>query len=100
MEVALMCVRDDAHSRPSMTEVVHEMNYLTSQRYDPNADRGRDRSAAEEGQTENPRELGETLEETSLLNRIQDRQRAVAEAKMWGETWRDKRRQQTQNVTS
>ncbi|KAK4410024.1 Serine/threonine-protein kinase PBS1 [Sesamum angolense] len=100
MEVALMCVRDDAHSRPSMTEVVHEMNYLTSQRYDPNADRGRDRSAAEEGQTENPQELGENLEETSLLNRIQDRQRAVAEAKMWGETWRDKRRQQTQNVTS
>ncbi|XP_020554241.1 serine/threonine-protein kinase PBS1 isoform X2 [Sesamum indicum] len=100
MEVALMCVRDDAHSRPSMTEVVHAMNYLTSRRYDPNADCGKDRCVAEgEGQMENPRELHENLEETSLLNRIQDRQRAVAEAKMWGETWRDKRRQQTQNVT-
>ncbi|KAL0461796.1 UNVERIFIED_CONTAM: Serine/threonine-protein kinase PBS1 [Sesamum latifolium] len=102
MEVALMCVRDEARSRPSMTEVVNAMNYLTSRRYDPNADSGgKDRRVAEgEGQMQNPPELDEKVEETSLLNRIQDRQRAVAEAKMWGETWRDKRRQQTQDVTS
>ncbi|KAA0039839.1 hypothetical protein IC582_027303 [Cucumis melo] len=35
-------------------------------------------------------------ETARILNRDLDRERAVAEAKMWGENWREKRRQSTQ----
>jgi serine/threonine-protein kinase PBS1 len=35
-------------------------------------------------------------ETARMLNRDLDRERAVAEAKMWGENWREKRRQSAQ----
>ncbi|KAL6497620.1 hypothetical protein OROHE_027249 [Orobanche hederae] len=98
MEMALMCIREDAHSRPSMKDVVHAMNFLTSRQYDPDADHddGRDGSPAERQGQENERlnNPKDYLEETMLLDKKnKDRQLAVAEAKLWGETWRDKRRQ-------
>ena len=33
LEMALMCVRDDAENRPPMTEVVMALEYLESQKY-------------------------------------------------------------------
>ncbi|KAK6153222.1 hypothetical protein DH2020_012861 [Rehmannia glutinosa] len=100
MEVAMMCLRDDAHSRPSTKDVVHAMNFLTSRQYDPNAHADhhgiRDKSLADERQGQKNENL---LEEARLLNKNKDRQLAVAEAKMWGETWRNKRRQGMQNDT-
>ncbi|XP_022884638.1 probable serine/threonine-protein kinase PBL7 isoform X1 [Olea europaea var. sylvestris] len=35
VELVLICVRDNAPSRPTMTEVVGAMDYLTSKKYDP-----------------------------------------------------------------
>ncbi|KAL6521834.1 hypothetical protein OROGR_018403 [Orobanche gracilis] len=98
MEMALMCIREDAHSRPSMKDVVHAMNFLTSRQYDLDADHddGRDGSPVERQGQENEKSNNpkDYLEETMLLGKKnKDRQLAVAEAKMWGETWRDKSRQ-------
>ncbi|KAL8478799.1 hypothetical protein ACS0TY_030612 [Phlomoides rotata] len=82
MEVALMCVEDDPGSRPSMNDVVKAMNNLTSGMHRPNAvvspvhDEG-------EGEDEDENEETRPVEE-------QQRAVAVADAKMWGETWRDK----------
>ena len=39
LEMALMCVRDNAEKRPSMTEMVRALEYLESQKYiNPNED--------------------------------------------------------------
>ena len=38
-------------------------------------------------------------ETTRMLDRDFDRERAVAEAKIWGESWREKRRQSEENAS-
>ncbi|KAM1014877.1 hypothetical protein ACFX1T_044638 [Malus domestica] len=87
-EVAFMCLREDASTRPSMTEVVLAMNYLTSRLYsEPDENKVVDIKNSE------PNTPDET---TAMLKKESERERAVAEAKMWGETWRDKRRQEAQ----
>lgn len=89
-EVAFMCLREDASTRPSMTEVVLAMNYLTSRLYsEPNENNVVDIKNSE------PNTPDET---TAMLKKESERERAVAEAKMWGETWRDKRRQGAQST--
>ncbi|KAI3457801.1 hypothetical protein Pfo_014464 [Paulownia fortunei] len=99
VKVALTCIREDPKLRPSMTDVVDAMNYLTSQKYDPNADQGRGRRLPEgEGETSsagaNRPESSVNPQKTELLNRSSDRERAVAEAKMWG---REKRLERSQS---
>ncbi|CAN6575174.1 unnamed protein product [Malus baccata var. baccata] len=89
-EVAFMCLREDASTRPSMTEVVLAMNYLTSRLYsEPDENKVVDKKNSE------PNTPDET---TAMLKKESERERAVAEAKMWGETWRDKRRQGAQST--
>lgn len=87
IEVALMCLQEDAQSRPSMNDIAHAMNYLTSQslEYDSNTDHKTDEGG---GQKSEFKEL-ETSRQLNVEN--QDRELAVAEAKMWGETWREKK---------
>ena len=110
LAVASMCIQSEAASRPLIADVVTALSYLASQSYDPNAthaskkagrdqrsrvgDIGRALSKNDEAgssghkspnkdQDDSPREL------PGILN---DRERMVAEAKMWGENWREKRR--------
>ncbi|KAL2455566.1 Serine/threonine-protein kinase PBS1 [Forsythia ovata] len=104
IEVALMCLQEDAQSRPCMKDVVHAMYYLTSQQYNSQADLdgcGRDkRLYKDQGQRNesitNLSELEDNSQETSLL-KDRERENAVAEAKKWGESWRENRRRSTQN---
>lgn len=108
LAVASMCIQEQAASRPLIRDVVTALSYLANQAYDPNP-------APVPGHA--PRNLGEKRAEVDMvgpcrkwdldgsekdnspketarmLNRDTDRDRAVAEAKMWGENWREKRRQ-------
>ncbi|XP_031272822.1 serine/threonine-protein kinase PBS1-like [Pistacia vera] len=121
LAVASMCIQEQAATRPLIGDVVTALSYLANQAYDPNTashgyrgsgdkedrrsrdDRGGRILRNEEGggsgrrsdlegseKEDSPRETGR------MLNRDLDRERAVAEAKMWGENWREKRRQSAQ----
>lgn len=90
LEVAFLCVQENANSRPSINDVVLALNYLTSHPYNPND--AKRVSVKEPGNNDSPKEM------TRILDRDFDRQQAVAEAKMWGESWREKRRQIAEHV--
>lgn len=86
VDVAILCLQENANNRPSMQDVVAAMNFLASCRYCPNK---ANKVAIK------PTE-GNSPNETKML----DRDQAVAEAKMWGETWRDKQRQSTHTAAA
>ncbi|GMP82259.1 hypothetical protein CsSME_00036650 [Camellia sinensis var. sinensis] len=108
LAVASMCIQEQAAARPLIGDVVTALSYLANQAYDHKDER---RTKEERGgrilkhegggsgckwdfegseRDESPRETAK------MLNRDLDRERAVAEAKMWGENWREKRRQNAQ----
>ncbi|KAK4842358.1 hypothetical protein QYF36_020070 [Acer negundo] len=117
LAVASMCIQEQAATRPLIGDVVTALSYLANQAYDPNTashghrssgDRSRDDRGGrilknEEGTGSGHRwdldgsEKEDSPKETArMLNRDLDRERAVAEAKMWGENLREKRRQSAQ----
>ncbi|PQQ03718.1 serine/threonine-protein kinase PBS1 isoform X1 [Prunus yedoensis var. nudiflora] len=123
LAVASMCIQEQAATRPLIGDVVTALSYLANQSYDPNTASGyghrgsgekderrqRDERGGrilknEEGGGSGRRwdldgsEKDDSPKETArmLNNRDLDRERAVAEAKMWGENWREKRRQSAQ----
>ncbi|KAH7570542.1 hypothetical protein JRO89_XS05G0129900 [Xanthoceras sorbifolium] len=116
LAVASMCIQEQAATRPLIGDVVTALSYLANQAYDPNTshgyrgsgDRSRDDRGGrilknEEGPGSGRRwdldgsEKEDSPKETArMLNRDLDRERAVAEAKMWGENLREKRRQSAQ----
>ncbi|KAI4343427.1 hypothetical protein L6164_010775 [Bauhinia variegata] len=121
LAVASMCIQEQAATRPMIGDVVTALSYLANQAYDPNTaghghsqrgsgddkrnrdDRGSRILKNDEGGGSGRRwelegyEKDESPRETArMLNRDIDRERAVAEAKMWGENWREKRRQSVQ----
>ncbi|XWS40552.1 hypothetical protein CRYUN_Cryun17cG0005200 [Craigia yunnanensis] len=83
LEVAFMCIQENANSRPSISDVVLALDYLTSHPYNPNK--------AKRVSVKGPESNDSPKETTRMLDRDFDRERAVAEAKMWGESWREKR---------
>lgn len=102
LAVASMCIQENAAARPLIGDVVTALSYLANQAYDK--DRSRDENGGkivrgedgatsgrkwdlEGGSDDSPRETAR------MLNKDSERERAVAEAKMWGENLRDKRRQ-------
>ncbi|GAB4839727.1 Serine/threonine-protein kinase pbs1 [Ancistrocladus abbreviatus] len=110
LAVASMCIQENAAGRPLIGDVVTAISYLAEQASD-NRSRSKDDAGGgrigrgEEGggggsgrkwdvegceKEDSPREIAR------MLNRDLDRERAVAEAKMWGENWREKRRQNAQ----
>ncbi|XP_028095118.1 probable serine/threonine-protein kinase PBL7 isoform X1 [Camellia sinensis] len=105
VEVASMCVRENPHSRPCMKDVVLALNYLTSHHCDPtgNGARGDKRRRARHRDarvSENKVDFNDSEnspQETPTPDKDLERELAVAEAKMWGETWRDKKRQNAEN---
>ncbi|AQK52717.1 Serine/threonine-protein kinase PBS1 isoform 1 [Zea mays] len=139
LAVASMCIQSEAASRPLIADVVTALSYLASQPYDPNAalasrkpggdqrskpgENGRAVSRNDEtgssghktpakDREDSPRDLPAILNKDLDRERMVaeakmwgdrermvaeakmwgDRERMVAEAKMWGENWRDKRR--------
>lgn len=118
LAVASMCIQEQAAARPLIGDVVTALSYLANQAYDPNAAPGYRFSAAAAADKDDKRgarisrnedgsgggsgrkwdldgsEKEDSPRETArMLNRDADRERAVAEAKMWGENFREKRRQ-------
>lgn len=102
VEVALMCVQEESRARPGIREVVQALDYLSSQKYEHNVSRsnspGSDGFRTAERDPQRNMKVVESVKgledvETEKLNKERERQRAVAEAKMWGETWREKRQQ-------
>uniref|UniRef100_A0A7N0TMA0 non-specific serine/threonine protein kinase n=1 Tax=Kalanchoe fedtschenkoi TaxID=63787 RepID=A0A7N0TMA0_KALFE len=108
LAVASMCIQEQAATRPLIAEVVTALSYLANQAYDPASTSGQDRRFKEpQASKVSPRgdsrwdldgsEKDDSPKETArMLNKDLERERAVAEAKMWGENWREKRRQHGQ----
>ncbi|CAK9328667.1 unnamed protein product [Citrullus colocynthis] len=125
LAVASMCTQEQAAARPLIGDVVTALSYLANQSYDPSSpsgtaaaaqrgsgDRDERRNREEKGggvvkneeggasgrrwPLDGPEKDDSPRETARILNRDLDRERAVAEAKMWGENWREKRRQSTQ----
>ena len=113
LAVASMCIQEQAAARPLIGDVVTALSYLVNQTYDPSTKSSGDKDDKrnkderigrilknEEGGGSGRKwdfegsERDDSPKETArMLNRDLDRERAVAEAKMWGENWREKRRQ-------
>ena len=111
LAVASMCIQEQAAARPLIGDVVTALSYLANQAYDASTGpgghnekrNGRIISRNEEGRGSGCKwdlegsERDDSPKETArMLNRDLERERAVAEAKMWGENWREKRRQGAQ----
>ncbi|TVU15708.1 hypothetical protein EJB05_39246 [Eragrostis curvula] len=114
LAVASMCIQSEAASRPLIADVVTALSYLANQTYDPNAantskkagggdqlsrvvDSGRalsknDDSGSSGHKSPNKDREDSPRERLRIANKDLDRERMVAEAKMWGENWREKRR--------
>lgn len=106
LAVASMCIQENAAARPLIGDVVTALSYLANQAYDPSTkDRNREENGGRIARGEDGANSGRKWdlegsekddsprETVRMLNRDSDRERAVAEAKMWGENWREKRRQ-------
>ncbi|KAL1151611.1 hypothetical protein V6Z11_A09G054300 [Gossypium hirsutum] len=89
LEVAFLCIQENANCRPSIGDIVLALDYLTSHPY--SAHEAKRVSVKGPENNESPRET------TRMLDRDFNRERAVAEAKMWGESWREKRLQSAEN---
>ncbi|GMI76853.1 avrPphB susceptible 1 [Hibiscus trionum] len=91
LEVAFLCIQENANCRPSIRDIVLALDYLTSHPY--SAHEAAKRVSVKGPENESPKET------TRMLDRDFNRERAVAEAKMWGESWRDKRLQSAENAS-
>lgn len=118
LAVASMCIQEESAARPQIADVMTALSYLTSHTFDPNAvpaqgireklernnsssNKSHERIGnigrnGEGGSGSKPdldsSEREDSLKDTArMLNRDLDRERAVAEAKLWGENWREKR---------
>ncbi|TXG55992.1 hypothetical protein EZV62_017305 [Acer yangbiense] len=115
LAVASMCIQEQAATRPLIGDMVTALSYLANQAYDPNTashgyrssgdrsrdDRGRRILKNEKGtgcrwDLDGSEKEDSPKETARMLNRDLDREQAVAEAKMWEENLREKRRQSAQ----
>ncbi|VVB14240.1 unnamed protein product [Arabis nemorensis] len=89
LEVAFMCLREEANARPTISEVGIALNYIvkctTSKKKKARA--GKKKGGTSSSSPETPRILNGNNEERNV---DLDRQRAVAEAKNWAESLRRK----------
>ncbi|KAJ0971215.1 hypothetical protein J5N97_019174 [Dioscorea zingiberensis] len=114
LAIASMCIQEQAASRPLIADVVTALSYLASQNYDP-TDKGRSRARQDEKSAKmmtniddasgsghrldlNSEKEDSPREVIGILNKDFNRERAVAEAKLWGENWREKRRQDNSDL--
>ncbi|KAK1682785.1 hypothetical protein QYE76_043633 [Lolium multiflorum] len=109
LAVASMCIQSEAASRPVIADVVTALSYLASQTYDPNAahaskkaggdqrnrvgDSGRALLKNDEvGSSGHKSDKDDSPREAPPPGILSDRERMVAEAKMWGANVREKNR--------
>ena len=108
LAIASMCIQEDSTARPLIGDVVTALSYLASQGYDPSApprhgsrhheenrrkDEGEGTTSAAKSEDPESSEREESPKEAAgIANRDFDRERAIAEAKLWGENLREKRR--------
>lgn len=125
LAIASMCIQEQAAARPLIGDVVTALSYLANQAYDPNSNSGNRGSKDSKSNGEDHRAVGTKIpilrndegegsgrkwefegseKEDSprdtarvLTNKDLERERMVAEAKSWGENWREKRRQSAQD---
>lgn len=83
VDVAILCLQEKANNRPSMQDVVAALNYLASQKYSTNKVIMADIKGSGDNSTN----------EIDMPSKGKKREQAVAEARNWGESWREKRRQ-------
>ncbi|CAA0811860.1 Serine/threonine-protein kinase PBS1 [Striga hermonthica] len=116
LAVASMCTQEQAAARPLIGDVVTALSYLANQAYDPTQGnrsggdcKDRDEKGGkllrnEEGGGSGRKwdlegsERDDSPRENPKSTKDLERERAVAEAKMWGENWREKRRQVQDNA--
>ncbi|QCE12994.1 serine/threonine-protein kinase PBS1 [Vigna unguiculata] len=119
LAVASMCIQESAATRPLIGDVVTALSYLANQGYDPNNGGHGYRGSSDDKRNRDDKggrilkndeaggsgrrwdlegsEKDDSPRETArMLNRDLDRERAVAEAKLWGENLRQKRQQSLQ----
>ncbi|KAI4339497.1 hypothetical protein MLD38_024437 [Melastoma candidum] len=89
--IACMCVREDPGGRPSIKEVMLALEYLAAQKFDHVATGGDTGDDPGDDPERSPTTV--LKENTKVMENLLAREQAVAEAKRWGETWREKRRQ-------
>lgn len=104
LSVASMCTQEEAAGRPPIADVVTAFSFLANQSYDPKHNsRSQGTSHVSKNETEGASEYRRNLKESGkedapranngiLKNKDFDRERAIAEAKKWGENLREKRR--------
>ncbi|KAH7834486.1 hypothetical protein Vadar_016529 [Vaccinium darrowii] len=123
LSVASMCIQEEAAARPHIRDVVTALAFLANQSYDVNSAAGHIRTPSRDKDEKITKDDGggrllknekggrsgrkwesdgserddSPAKTTKMMNRDLDRERAVAEAKMWGENWRDKGRQSSQD---
>ncbi|KAK7290531.1 hypothetical protein RIF29_05022 [Crotalaria pallida] len=85
IELASMCLREEPRHRPEAGDIVLALDYLSSKQYAPKASNTVNTEGMESGDSPN--------ETSRILVKDSQREQAVAEAKLWGESWRDKKRQ-------
>ncbi|KAE9615608.1 hypothetical protein Lal_00017148 [Lupinus albus] len=106
LAVASMCIQESAATRPLIGDVVTALSYLANQAHDTKGSGGDDKRNKDDkgGRILKDDEAGgsgrrldlegsEKNESPRETARMTDRERAVAEAKLWGENLREKRRQ-------
>lgn len=108
LAVASMCIQSEAASRPLIADVVTALSYLAAQTYDPNAihaskkagsdqrsrvgDSGRVLLKNDEAGSFGDKSDRDDSPRERPLGILNDRERMVAEAKMWGTNLREKTR--------
>lgn len=88
LEVAAMCLNEKGKDRPTMHEVAIAMQYLSSPRHAYSITKHVSTGVTISNENSIP-----IKDQIGALGKEFDREQAVAEAKMWGEKYRDKRRQ-------
>ncbi|KAM7468794.1 hypothetical protein LguiB_016356 [Lonicera macranthoides] len=108
LAVASMCIQEQAAARPLIGDVVTALSYLENQAYDASTgpgghnekrngriilrnEGGGGGGSGRKWDLEGSERDDPPKETARMLNRDLERERAVAEAKMWGENWREKR---------
>ncbi|KAL3611832.1 hypothetical protein D5086_002852 [Populus alba] len=88
--VASMCLGENANLRPSSSEVVQAMDYLLSRKSEPKKARNYCVKWPEPDFTPSRTKM--------VTDRDLDWDHAVAEAKLWGEEWREKQEQLRRSI--
>jgi len=87
IELTTMCLREEPRQRPNAGDIVEALEFLSSKQYSPKVfNTVKNTPEMESGESPN--------ETTAILPKESARERAVAEAKLWGETWRQRRQSQ------